>query len=461
MRSDDHRPRVEGVDCAPASASGVPGIGRVAGVSLLALAFAAVPSVALGKTLVGTPAADTLVGTSPGGDTLFGGGGPDTLTGGPGPDVIYGVRAGNKIDAGEGNNYVEGGTGNDTIKAGGGNNTVFGSTGHDSITLGDGNNYVDPGGAPDDVVLGNGNNVVNGGAGGLKLTAGNGNNVVYYRSGPDEIVLGTGVNNVFIHKLGELAKVDCGGNPASVLHVNASADPTLAITKSVQLEGKIVGCPTLALYDAPPVPVSLAAGRTEAFTLIGTEGPDSLFGGHGGGVIDGKGGDNILWADRQDDTGGESARSKTTKIRATDGDNEVFGGRGTNDIFVGNGNNFVRGGAFNNAISVGSGNNVVRLRGVGKNTVILRGGNAYVESFVVGQTRPRIRCTNGAKAIVVHGARKPITDCKTVVAARTSRGKRLQILGLQHVGDSEPVVANPLAPGQNGIGVPRPPITAG
>ncbi|MBJ7470134.1 MAG: hypothetical protein JHD16_02490 [Solirubrobacteraceae bacterium] len=426
---------------------------------LAALAVAA-PSAAA-KTLIGTPAADVLVGTSATGDTLFGGGGADTLTGGPGPDIIYGVRSSNTIDAGEGNNYVEGGTGDDTIKAGNGNNTVFGSTGHDTITLGDGNNYVDPGGAPDVVVLGNGNNVINAGGGGMRLTAGSGNNTVYYHSGPDEIVLGGGVNQVYVAKVGQLAKIDCGGNPDSVLFVNRAEDPTLNAINFVIAEGKISRCPKVMLFDAIPAASTQIASKTEPFSLTGTDGPDRLFGGHGGGVIDGKGGNNILWADREPDTGGEFAKSKTTKIRATDGNNEIFGGRGTNDIFVGNGANFIRGGAFNNSISVGSGTNVIRLRGKGKNTVILRGGTAYVEAFVTGAVKPRVRCQDGAKAIIVYGLRKPITDCGTVVAARTARGKRLQILGLEIVGHSDPIVANQFAPGDNGIGVPRPPISAG
>ncbi len=428
------------------------------------LGVAAVVALAPGasaKTLVGTPASDVLTATSPEGDTLFGGGGSDTLTGGPGPDVIYGVRSSNTIDGGEGNNYIEGGTGDDSIKAGGGNNTVFGSTGHDTITLGDGNNYVDPGGAPDDVVLGNGNNVVNAGGGGLRLTAGNGNNTVYYHSGPDQIVLGSGINQVYVAKVGQLAKIDCGGNPNSVLFVNRAEDPELNAIQYVVAEGKIVGCPKIQLFDAAPAAVTkIAPSKTEPFSLVGTDGPDRLFGTHGGGLVDGKGGDNVLWADREHDSGGAFAKSKTTKIRAADGDNEIFGGRGTNDIFVGNGDNFIRGGAFNNSVSVGSGNNVIRLRGQGKNNVTIRGGNAYVEAFITGSAKPRVRCAAGSNGIVVFGVRKPITNCKTVVSAKSSRGKRLQILGFEHVGASDPVVANAFAPGDNGVGVPRPPISA-
>ena len=40
-------------------------------------------------------------------------------------------------------------------------------------------------------------------------------------------------------KVGELAKIDCGGNPASTLHVSRATDPTLAIIRGAQLERKV------------------------------------------------------------------------------------------------------------------------------------------------------------------------------------------------------------------------------
>jgi Ca2+-binding RTX toxin-like protein len=429
----------------------------VAGVAL----FVGAPQVASATTIVGTPSHDHLVATAPTGDTLYGGGGADTLTGGPGNDVIYGVRSGNTIDGRAGNNYIEGGTGDDKITAGNGANTVYGGSGDDTIKLGDGNNYVDPGGSADKVTLGNGNNVIAAGAGGLILHAGNGNNTVYYRSGPDEIDLGTGVNTVYVGTVGAFAKIDCGGNPQSVVYVSRSVDPTLAIFKSAQAEGKVVGCPTIASFDGPAVPISITAPvGTNPFTLIGTDGVDKLYGRHGGGTIDGKGGNNVLWADREHDTGGAFAQSKTTTITAGDGDNLIYGGRGTNYIGVGNGRNFIRGGALNNYVTVGSGNNVIRLQGKGKNIVTINGGASYVEAFVTGKTKPHITCNSDAQAIVVYGVRKPVTNCPTVANAKTRKGAKLQVQGVDHIVDSDPIVSFPLVPGQNGVGIARPSISA-
>ncbi|MBO9532828.1 MAG: hypothetical protein J7513_07640 [Solirubrobacteraceae bacterium] len=419
-----------------------------------ALLLTAAPAATHAAIIVGTPGPDRLLGKSPSGDVLFGGGGADTLVGGPGNDVLYGVRAGNTIDAGGGDNYVEGGAGDDKITAADGRNTVYGGTGHDTITLGNGDNYVDPGGADDAITLGNGNNVVNGNSGGMQLRAGSGNNTVYHLSGPDTIVLGGGVNHVYLAGVFNYVKVDCGGNPQSVLHVNAAVDPTLKYANRGIGEGKIVGCPNVVNFQGPTAIQSIRAGTWEVFKLQGGDGPDKLFGGHGGGSIDGGGGDNVLWADWLHDTGGAQAKVLTTRITAGDGNNIVYGGRGTNVITLGNGRNFVRAGASNNTIAVGSGSNRIRLQGYGRNQVKLRGGSAYVESFARGP-KPHIRCLNGAHGIVVYGEKKPLTNCKTMAGARTAVGKRLQVAGVEPIPDADPVVFPAPVPG-DAAGVPRP-----
>jgi Ca2+-binding RTX toxin-like protein len=419
-----------------------------------AVACAALPSTSLAAVIVGTPGPDRLTARGDPGDLLFGGGGADTLTGGAGPDVIFGVRSGNRISAGGGDNYVEGGTGDDRITAGNGRNTVYGGSGHDTIDLGDGDNYVDPGGAPDVVRLGDGNNVVNGGSGGLVVRAGNGNNTIYSLSGPDRITLGHGVNHVYLANIFQFARIDCGGNPQSVLHVNRKVDPTLKYANAARKRGKIRGCPTIVSFDGPRAPKSRKAGTWQRFALTGGSSPDKLFGGHGGGTITGKGGDNVLWADWIQSTGGARARSKTTTITATDGDNIVYGGRGTNIIRLGNGRNFVRGGAWHNTITVGSGSNTIRLQGKGRNTVTINGGSAYVESFANGR-KPTVRCENGARGVVVYGNTRPKTNCQTVERARSARGKILQVRGIEMIPDADPVVIPEPAPGVT-AGVPRP-----
>lgn len=429
----------------------------VAGIAAVGLALT-VPGAASARTIVGTVGPDRLVGNSPGGDLLFGGGGADTLIGGPGPDTIYGVRSGNTIDGGEGNNYIEGGTGDDKVTAGNGNNTVLTGSGHDTITLGDGNNYVDPGGAPDEIRIGNGNNVVNMGGGGTDLKIGNGNNTVYYTQGADTIDLGSGVNNVYLSTVWGIGKLDCGGNPESTVHVNTKTDKDLYAFNKLTSEGKIKNCAKVTTFTGPRPVKSVRASEWESFNLVGDDGRDKLYGGHGGGTVDGKGGDNVLWADWVQATGGDAARSKTTRISADNGNNIVYGGRGTNIITVGDGRNFIRGGAWNNDITVGSGSNTIRLQGKGRNTITIKGGAAYVESFANGPA-PRITCLAGARGIVVHGIRKPKTNCPIVAKAKSKRGQALQVNGVEPVPDSDPIIDGQLQPGQIS-GVPRPTPTA-
>ncbi|MGX6448457.1 calcium-binding protein [Patulibacter sp. S7RM1-6] len=440
-----------------ATAPRAPKLRRGAVVAATGLALAlGVTGAAEAKTLIGNPGPDRLVGKSPGGDVLFGGGGADTLIGGPGNDFIYGVRSGNTINGGEGNNYIEGGPGDDKVTVGNGANTIYTGSGHDTIVAGDGNNYVDPGGAPDNVTLGNGNNVLHTGSGGGNYTVGNGNNIIFYLSGPANIKAGTGVNQIFVNSASAVQSVDCGGNPASVLYINPrTATGGISNAHAIE-EGRIRNCANIIQQVGERRIKSRHAGKWDRFHLVGSDANDHLYGGHGGGEIEGKGGDNILWADSLKDTGGAKARSRTTKISAFNGDNQIYGGRGTNLITVGSGKNFIRAGQWTNRITTNGGDNVVRLQGKGRNTVTFNGGRNYVESFANGKYKPVIRCKKGAKGIVVYGRVKPKTNCGTRASAYSKKGKTLQVNGVVHIQDSDSATAGRPKPGDNGVGVPRP-----
>lgn len=420
-------------------------------------ALGAVPSVAGAKTIVGTPGGDRIQAKSPGGDLLYGGGGADTLLGGPGPDVIYGVRSNNKIRGNGGDDYIEGGAGSDSIDGGVGNNTIFGSSGHDVITAGDGNNYVDVGGAPDIATLGNGNNVLVTGSGGGKYTVGNGNNTIYYGSGIASIKAGSGVNTIYLSGTSGV-HLSCGGNPQTVVYVNDAA--IQQYTMQIFKRDRATNCPNITTYDGTKRIQARIAGQWDQFTLIGNAGRDKLFGGHGGGIIDGKDGDNEIWADHIEQLGGARARAQTTRIIVGAGNNRIFGGRGTNIISAGDGNNFIRAGAWRNEITTGSGVNLIRLQGAkSTNSVVLSGRGAndgsYVESLANGK-RPVIRCINGARAAVVYGNTRPKTNCSPVASARSVVGKRLQIERTPGVPASDPIVEPQIQPGEQGFGVPRP-----
>ncbi|MBO9531382.1 MAG: hypothetical protein J7513_00205 [Solirubrobacteraceae bacterium] len=393
------------------------------------------------------------------GSALYGAGGPDTLIGSETADRLYGGRADNSIAAGGGDDYVEGGTGSDRIDAGEGNNTIFGGSGQDQVTAGNGNNYVDVGGGNDTAVLGNGNNVLVTSSGGGSFRLGNGNNVVYYGSGIVHISAGTGVNQFWLSAVGAVRSLDCGGNPDSVVHVNR--DSVIGLSLERLINERSTGCARFELFDGAPRYVADIAGLWESFRLVGGAGRDKLYGGHGGGTIAGGEGDNELWADQYEDTGLPRSRDYTTTITAGNGNNRVFGGRGTNIIIVGNGDNFVRGGNHRNRIVVGGGENHIYLRGShSRNRVVISGHDAnrrgsYVESLANGR-RPRIWCRDGAVAAIVYGNTKPKSDCATVVPIRSKKGKRLQLEFALGTPAADPVVNGQLEPGQFGIGVPRP-----
>ncbi|MEH3053379.1 MAG: calcium-binding protein [Patulibacter minatonensis] len=415
------------------------------------------PAVASAGVKIGTPGADRLK-AAPGGSMLWGGGGADTLIGGPGNDRIYGVRSDNKISGNGGNDYIEGGAGSDVIDGGSGNNTIFGSSGQDKIVAGDGNNYVDVGGGHDSAILGDGDNVLLTASGGGTFEVGDGNNTVYYGSGISYITAGKGVNTFYLSGTAGLRKLDCGGNPASTVYVNEAALGEYSM--QIFVRDKARHCPNITTYDGNKRITAKIAGLWNAFDLSGGPGRDKLFGGHGGGTIDGGEGDNEIWADHNEDTGLPRSQGYTTKVNVGDGNNRVFGGRGTNIITAGNGNNLIRAGAWINDITAGSGDNIIRLQGAkSTNTVVITGRGAgsgsYVESLANGK-KPVIKCINGAQAAVVYGNTKPHTNCRPLVPVRSKKGAELQLERTPGVPGADEIVENQLQPGDNGIGVPRP-----
>jgi hypothetical protein len=100
-----------------------------------------------------------------------------------------------------------------------------------------------------------------------------------------------------------------------------------------------------------------------------------LFGGRGSNTIDGRGGNDFIWAGRGDDTvlGGEGH----DRIFAGRGDDNVNGGEGNDKIFAGRGDDDVDGGDGNDRIFAGRGDDVVN-GGAGNDKVYAGRGDDVV-----------------------------------------------------------------------------------
>ena len=300
------------------------------------------------------------------------------------------------------------------------------------------------------------------GSGGGRFKLGNGNNTVYYGSGIVYINAGSGVNHFYLSGVQAVRELDCGGNPETVIHVNSAALKGRPYALQV-FKRNTKGCDTIVEYDGDKRIQAKIAGLWDAFDLIGGDGRDKLFGGHGGGTIDAGEGDNEVWADHNEDTGLPRSKQYTTRITVGNGNNKIFGGRGTNFITAGNGNNFVRAGMYVNTVRVGSGTNLIRLQGNvgGSNDITIDGAptgtstGSFVESLANGK-KPVINCINGGKASIVYGNTKPVSNCKPMYSARSPKGKELQVLLTPGVQASDPIYDEQIEPGQQGIGVARP-----
>jgi Ca2+-binding RTX toxin-like protein len=98
--------------------------------SLLAVAFAALTTVALAKETVGTSGDDLLNGTA-GFDHIQGRGGHDEILGREGDDVLDGGDGNDELFGGDGGDTADGGEGNDQLDGRGGNDTLTGGPGRD------------------------------------------------------------------------------------------------------------------------------------------------------------------------------------------------------------------------------------------------------------------------------------------------------------------------------------------
>ena len=129
----------------------------------------------------------------PVGDTANGQDGNDTITGGPGPDLLSGGKGSDQITGGDGVNFLAGGDGNDTLTGGPDIDDIAGGNGNDSINGLGGNDRLRGDDATGKLP---GNDTVNGGLGDDIISGGGKNDLLQGGSGNDKIEGGSGNDNI-------------------------------------------------------------------------------------------------------------------------------------------------------------------------------------------------------------------------------------------------------------------------
>ena len=199
---------------------------------------------------------------------------------------------------------------------------MVGGFGGDRIFAGEGDDFVDGGAAGDRINAGPGNDTVHGGTGTDHIRGGAGDDVLHATSSGDHIFGGTGNDTVYVNNGTAVDTVDCGPG-ADVLHINPLAMRGGFSNNRSRRRGKFKHCESIV--ETPPI-VDPAKGRKKLIrnrggTARGTERNDNLLGSSGPDRIFGYGGNDIIWANRKP-TG---ASRGTDRIDAGAGDDIVYG----------------------------------------------------------------------------------------------------------------------------------------
>ncbi len=241
---------------------------------------------------------------------------PDIMNGGGGADELRGAGGADSILGGTGNDTLDGGAQNDTLMGEAGRDLINGGDGHDSIW---GNTQIAPTGSSDgdtlsgddgnDSVVGaDGADVLFGGAGNDTLRGNAGADSIYGGAGNDSMVGGTGNDHFVVLNLGDIAVENA-----------AAGDDTSWVGISGWTNGAEIEI--VRMFDS----AASVTGSGSNEQIVANAGLGA------GSVLNGAGGDDVLWgsafADTLDGGGGNDI------FRGGAGADSMIGGLGV-DIFV-------------------------------------------------------------------------------------------------------------------------------
>ncbi|WP_308368568.1 MULTISPECIES: calcium-binding protein [unclassified Microbulbifer] len=325
-------------------------------------------------TIDGGLGQDSLYGES-GDDEIHGGDGADTILGGAGNDRLYGDEGDDVIEDYSGENLIRGGIGDDQLT---GNGSLYGDEGADTLT---GSGLLD-GGAGNDLITGEGSDTLVGGSGGDVISAfsqfftqnsntlegGTGNDTLFGSFGNDEyrFNLGDGHDTLTERREGEdysnvdpssdtlvfgagISQADLQferhGNDLFILHSNGTDSIRITDWYSGGTDHfkintiQFAGGSSLALSEIEDLAVTYGTAGDD--TLLGYrslddriragDGNDQVWGRDGNDTLYGEGGDDYLDGDAGDDLIEGGAGADTLIGRA--GSDTLIGGIG-DDSYV-------------------------------------------------------------------------------------------------------------------------------
>lgn len=357
-------------------------------------------------------------------DTIYGGSGNAYIYGSGADNVIHGGSGNYTIYVGNGNSYVETGDGNTIVYGGSGNNFIVAGSGFDSIEAGDGDTYVYGGDGQSTIFAGAGDDTFEAGAGTTAYWAGSGRETLLLGSsgGDQQLInasLATAVDIRFtpdIDPADIVARRDDGGN---LQLINLVTGRTLRVDGYFN-SGSGPGTITVTfsggtVWDATAILANTMKASTGDDDLWGTDGDDIIVGGLGNDTIRGISGNDIL-------TGG----SGNNTIYGGTGNSTIIGGDGTNYLYGGDGNSTLVGGAGPNYMEGASGSSTYVFElGNGSETISPDRFTSGVDVVQFGdgidQNSVKFASThNGADLSITFGTLSPSTVIITGFFSQTS-----------------------------------------
>ncbi|MEH2002619.1 MAG: calcium-binding protein [Nostoc sp.] len=330
------------------------------------------------NTLNGGAGNDTLNAESPSGNNLlFGGDGNDFLS----TSGIITYRGEPNFNS-SGNNTLNGGAGNDTLNAGqsSGNNLLSGGDGNDFLTI-SGVFFGDRGGGASSIPS-SGNNTLNGGTGDdtLRAESPSGNNLLFGGDGNDSFYLSTTLPDTapsyFVTQTVDGGK---GNDVLSTDYRNATGGITTTFNPTTNIGSITAGTYQVSYKNIEQLNIS---GTQFDDLIVGNNGNDTLSTGYGGNdTIDGGKGDDVLYANYWNATGGITTTFNPTtniglitagtyqvsyknierlNISGTQFDDLIVGNNGSDTLSASNdGNDTIIGGVGNDILTGNSNDSLI------------------------------------------------------------------------------------------------------